>query len=87
MLKSGTKRLISGFLSAVICYTLSNYSARANDSSVELATGGLVFVKNNDIEMLSEDLFISTGEFEYGIIFEIHPMSISLFLLHSHCLI
>jgi hypothetical protein len=37
-------------------------SARANDSSAELATGGLVFVQNDDVEMRAEDLFISTKE-------------------------
>ncbi len=31
----------------------------ANDSSAELATGGLVFIKNANVEMRSEDLFIS----------------------------
>jgi hypothetical protein len=36
--------------------------ALANDSSAELATGGLVFVQNDDIEMRSEDLFISAAE-------------------------
>lgn len=36
--------------------------ARANDSSAELATGGLVFVKNDAIEMRAEDLFISAAE-------------------------
>jgi len=34
----------------------------ANDSSAELATGGLVLTKSNDIEMQSEDLFISMKE-------------------------
>jgi hypothetical protein len=34
----------------------------ANDTSAELATGGLVFTKSNDIEMHSEDLFISMKE-------------------------
>src|ERR1019366_10079815 len=34
--------------------------AAANDSSAELATGGLVLTKNPAIEMRSEDLFIST---------------------------
>jgi Domain of unknown function (DUF4424) len=33
--------------------------ARANDSTAELATGGLKFVPTPDIEMRSEDLFIS----------------------------
>jgi hypothetical protein len=36
--------------------------ALANDSSAELATGGLVFVKNDAVEMASEDLFISAAE-------------------------
>lgn len=34
----------------------------ANNSSAELATGGLVFTKSDDIEMQSEDLFISMKE-------------------------
>lgn len=34
--------------------------ALANDSSAELAAGGLVFVRNEAIEMRSEDLFVST---------------------------
>lgn len=37
-------------------------SALANDSSAEIAAGGLVFVKNPNVEMLSEDLYISTNE-------------------------
>ena len=36
--------------------------AQANDSTAELATGGLVFVQNPDVEMRSEDLHISTRE-------------------------
>jgi hypothetical protein len=35
---------------------------RANDSSAELSTGGLIFVHNPDVEMRSEDLFISARE-------------------------
>ena len=34
----------------------------ANDSTAELATGGLIFVRNDDVEMRAEDLFISTTE-------------------------
>jgi hypothetical protein len=34
----------------------------ANDSSAELSTGGLIFVQNPDVEMRSEDLFISARE-------------------------
>jgi hypothetical protein len=37
-------------------------SAHANDSSAELSTGGLIFVQNPDVEMRSEDLFISARE-------------------------
>ena len=40
----------------------ANCGVYANDSSAELATGGLVLTKSNDIEMLSEDLFISMKE-------------------------
>ncbi|MGE0036628.1 MAG: DUF4424 domain-containing protein [Xanthobacteraceae bacterium] len=36
--------------------------AHANDSSAELSTGGLIFVQNPDVEMRSEDLFISARE-------------------------
>ncbi|HLL26829.1 MAG TPA: DUF4424 domain-containing protein [Xanthobacteraceae bacterium] len=36
--------------------------ARANDTAAELATGGLIFVQNNDVEMRDEDLFISDSE-------------------------
>jgi len=36
--------------------------AAANDSSAELGTGGLTFVRNDDVEMRSEDLSISTSE-------------------------
>lgn len=36
--------------------------AAANDSSAELATGGLVFVRNSDVEMRSEELTISAHE-------------------------
>ena len=36
--------------------------ARGNDSSAELATGGLLFVRNDAVEMRAEDLFISAAE-------------------------
>lgn len=36
--------------------------AAANDTAAELTTGGLVFVVNEDIRMVSEDLFISTEQ-------------------------
>jgi len=37
-------------------------AARANDTVAELATGGLVFTKTADIEMRSEDLYVSMEE-------------------------
>jgi hypothetical protein len=36
--------------------------ALANDTSAELATGGLIFVQNDNVEMRSEDLAISAKE-------------------------
>jgi hypothetical protein len=36
--------------------------ACGNDSTAEFATGGLIFVKNDSVEMRAEDLFISTKE-------------------------
>jgi hypothetical protein len=36
--------------------------ALANDSTAELSTGGLILVRNDNIEMRSEDLLISTRE-------------------------
>jgi hypothetical protein len=47
-------------LVAALLLTLAAGSASANDSSAELAAGGLVFVHNDAIEMRSEDLFVST---------------------------
>ncbi len=49
-------------LSGLLLLALAASPALANDSSAELATGGLVFVRNDDVEMRSEDLFISTRE-------------------------
>jgi hypothetical protein len=48
--------------SAAIILVVLAPPAMANDSSAELATGGLVFVHNDDIEMRSEDLYISASE-------------------------
>jgi hypothetical protein len=36
--------------------------ALANDTTAELATGGLIFVTNENIEMSAEDLFISAKQ-------------------------
>lgn len=47
---------------ALALLTAAALPASANDSSAELSTGGLIFVHNPDIEMRSEDLFISARE-------------------------
>jgi Domain of unknown function (DUF4424) len=46
------------FLAAALAGT----AALANDTSAELTTGGLVFTRNDDVEMRAEDLFISAKE-------------------------
>jgi hypothetical protein len=48
------------FLVAVIAVGI--VPAFANDSTAELSTGGLIFVRNDNVEMRSEDLAISTKE-------------------------
>lgn len=47
---------------AVFVAALTAAPALANDSSAELATGGLVFVHNDDVEMRAEDLWVSAKE-------------------------
>jgi hypothetical protein len=59
---SRQRSLIRSFLLASFLCTISTFPSKANDTSVELSAGGLVFVKNPDVEMVSEDLFISTEE-------------------------
>ncbi len=46
----------------VAVVALSGGQALANDTMAQLGTGGLVFVTNEDIEMASEDLFVSTTQ-------------------------
>jgi hypothetical protein len=41
-------------------------SAIANDSSAEFATGGLIFVRNDNVEMRSEELTISAEQVTLG---------------------
>jgi hypothetical protein len=41
---------------------VTSQEARANDTTAELATGGLILLKSADIEMRSEDLYVSTAE-------------------------
>ena len=47
---------------ALMLAMLACAPARANDTTAALATGGLVFVQNPDVEMRAEDLFISAAE-------------------------
>lgn len=47
---------------AAVCLILGVNGGHANDSSAQLATGGLIFVHNDQVEMRSEDLFISASE-------------------------
>jgi hypothetical protein len=54
------------FAASAACLALTAGGASANDSSAELATGGLVLTKNADVEMRSEDLFISAAEIHVG---------------------
>lgn len=47
---------------AMALMVMAGGQAAANDSSAELATGGLVLTKNDAVQMKSEDLFISARE-------------------------
>ena len=49
-------------IATLVAATAGIAPAAANDSSAELAIGGLTFVRNDDIEMRSEDLYISAAE-------------------------
>lgn len=59
------KRLL---LSAMLTAALST-SVFANDTSAELAAGGLLLTRNDDITMKSEDLFISASEVQVRYVF------------------
>ena len=61
-MKAPVGSIFGSILSVLMFCSLPTSPLEANDSTAELATGGLVFVRNNDIEMLSEDLFISLDE-------------------------
>lgn len=54
--------LLHRFGLVMLAAALTVSTAHANDSTAQLATGGLIFVQNDDIEMRSEDLFISTQQ-------------------------
>lgn len=52
----------------ILCLFFTSLSF-ANDSSAQLAAGGLVFTKNVDVEMKSEDLFISQDKIKVHYVF------------------
>jgi Domain of unknown function (DUF4424) len=47
---------------ALAVAAVATFPALANDSTAELSTGGLLFVRNDNVEMASEDLAISAKE-------------------------
>src|SRR5579859_2929532 len=47
------------FIAAVVCFAAASSPAQANDTSAELAIGGLTFTKNADVSMESEELKIA----------------------------
>jgi len=53
------KRVLTGL---ALTLALLGAPAAANDSTAELAAGGLVLTRDDDIEMRSEDLYISVDE-------------------------
>jgi hypothetical protein len=57
--------LVAGALGAVV----AAHGAIANDSSAEKAAGGLVLRQNRDIDMVSEDLFVSTEQVRVRYVF------------------
>lgn len=57
--------LIAGALAAIVAAR----AASANDSSAEKAAGGLVLRQNSDIDMVSEDLFVSTEQVRVRYVF------------------
>jgi hypothetical protein len=61
MRSTSNARYILGILSLLLAIFAAP-KAFANDTTAELATGGLIFTKSDGIEMRSEDLFISMKE-------------------------
>jgi hypothetical protein len=57
--------LVAGALAAIVAAR----AAIANDSSAEKAAGGLVLRQNNDIDMVSEDLFVSAEQVRVNYVF------------------
>jgi hypothetical protein len=56
-------------LGALLAGLVLGQAAIANDSSAEKAAGGLVLKQNNDIDMVSEDLYVSPAEVRVRYVF------------------
>lgn len=56
-------------LSLVLLAATAATAALANDGSFELAAGGLVLTQNHSVEMVSEDLYVSTREVHVRYVF------------------
>jgi hypothetical protein len=56
-------------LGALLAALILGQAAIANDSSAEKAAGGLVLKQNNDIDMVSEDLYVSPAEVRVRYVF------------------
>ena len=54
---------------ALIALLVLGQAASANDSSAEKAAGGLVLKQNNDIDMVSEDLYVSPTQIRVNYVF------------------
>ncbi|ODT17468.1 MAG: hypothetical protein ABS35_25760 [Kaistia sp. SCN 65-12] len=65
-------RLASTCLALMLAAAMPVAPASANDSTAALATGGLVYVLTEDIEMQSEDLYVSMDEIRVRYTFENH---------------
>jgi hypothetical protein len=61
--------MIPRWFNLLSCLFFLGVPALANDSTAELKTGGLVLLKSSKIEMLSEDLFISSKEINIKYVF------------------
>lgn len=63
------KSIVAAGFTLALCWGWGAVSALANDTSAELKTGGLVFVRSDAIEMEEEDLFISMDEIRVDYVF------------------
>lgn len=57
------------FILAAAAAALAAGAVHANDSTAEMAAGGLVLKQNRDIDMVSEDLYVSAAEIRVRYVF------------------